>query len=274
MDIAGRTALVTGAAGGLGERLARVLAAEGARVVLSGRNEAALSALAQELGGRALVADLARRDDVHRLASEAGQVDILVNNAGIELTKRYVDMTDDDLDRMVGVNLTAPMLLTRDLLGGMLARGRGHVVFIASMSGKVGVSCNEPYAATKAGLIGLTRSLRAEFRDAPVGFSVISPGFIAATGMWERMDLKAPRMAGEADPRAVIKATVKAIKRDLPDVTVNGAPIRPMLALGTVAPGLVERATWRLGPQGLFEREAARRAGTLCSSASPSGRAR
>src|SRR3954447_8178013 len=255
MDIAGRTALVTGAAGGLGERLARVLAAEGARVVLSGRNEAALSALAQELGGRALVADLARRDDVHRLAREAGEVDILVNNTGIELTKRYVDMTDDDLDRMVAVNLTAPMLLTRDLLGGMLARGRGHVVFIASMSGKVGVSCNEPYAATKAGLIGLTRSLRAEFRDAPVGFSVISPGFIADTGMWQRMGEKAPLLAGEAKPERVVAATIRAIRRDLPDVTVNGAPIRPMLALGAVAPGVFDRISQRVGPSAMFERQ-------------------
>src|SRR3954470_123736 len=246
MDIAGRTALVTGAAGGLGERLARALAAEGARVVLSGRNEAALSALAQELGGRALVADLARRAALHRLAREAGEVDILVNNAGIELTKRYVDMTDDDLDRMVAVNLTAPMLLTRDLLRGMLARGRGHVVFIASMSGKVGVSCNEPYAATKAGLIGLTRSLRAEFRDAPVGFSVVSPGFIAATGMWDRMNERAPLLAGEAKPERVVAAVLRAIRRDLPDVTVNGAPIRPMLALQAAAPGVFDRLSQRV----------------------------
>src|SRR3954471_5039191 len=259
MEIAGRTALVTGAAGGLGERLARVLAAEGARVVLSGRNEAALSALAEELGGRALVADLARRDDVHRLAREAGEVDILVNNAGIELTKRYLDMSDGDLDRMVAVNLTAPMLLTRDLLGGMLARGRGHVVFIASMSGKVGVSCNEPYAATKAGLIGLTRSLRAEFRDAPVGFSVVSPGFIAATGMWNRMDERAPLLAGEAKPERVVAAVLKAIRRDLPDVTVNGAPIRPMLALQAVAPGLFDRISQRVGPSAMFERQAGTR---------------
>src|SRR3954467_13699280 len=145
MEIAGRTALVTGAAGGLGERLARALAAEGARVVLSGRNEEALTKRAQELGAAVVLADLTNRDDVHRLGREAGEIDILVNNAGIELTRRYLDMSDGDLDQMVAINLTAPMLLTRDLLGGMLARGRGHVVFIASMSGKVGVSCNEPY---------------------------------------------------------------------------------------------------------------------------------
>ena len=256
-DLTGRTALITGAAGGLGRHLVAALREEDMRIVVSGRDRAKL----EGLGDETVIADLTNREDVHRLAREAGEVDVLINNAGVELTKRFEDLTDSDVDAMVAINLTAPLLLARDLLGGMLARGRGHVVFIASMSGKVGVSCNEPYAATKAGLIGLTRSLRAEFRDTPVGFSVISPGFIAATGMWERMDLKAPRMAGEADPRAVVKATVKAIKRDLPDVTVNGAPIRPMLALGAVAPGLVERATWRLGPNALFEREAARRAG-------------
>src|SRR4051794_2522950 len=261
MEIAGRTALVTGAAGGLGERLARALAAEGARVVLSGRNEDALRALAQELGGEVVLADLVSRDDVHRLAREAGEVDILVNNAGIELSRRYVDLTDDELDQMVAINLVAPMLLTRDLVGGMLARGRGHVVFIASMSGKVGVSCNEPYAATKAGLIGVTRSLRAEFRDAPVGFSAVSPGFIAATGMWERMNEPAPLLAGEAKPERGGAPALNAIRPAPPGPPVHRAPIRPMLALGTVAPGLVERATWRLGPNALFEREAGRRAG-------------
>ena len=257
-DLAGRTALVTGAAGGLGRRLVKALKCEGMTVLVSGRDG---SKLEDVQGDRAIVADLTRREDVHRLAREAGEVDVLVNNAGIELTKRFTDLTDDDVDGMVAINLVAPLLLTRDVLAGMLERGRGHVVFIASMSGKVGVSCNEPYAATKAGLIGLTRSLRAEFRDAPVGFSVVSPGFIADTGMWQRMDARAPRLAGEADPDAVVAATIKAIRRDLGDVTVNGAPVRPALAASALAPGLVERVLWRFGPQGVFEREAARRAG-------------
>jgi NAD(P)-dependent dehydrogenase (short-subunit alcohol dehydrogenase family) len=256
-DLAGRTALVTGAAGGLGRHLVRALEDEGMQVVVSARDTARL----EGLGARAIAADLVNRDDVHRLAREAGEIDVLVNNAGIELTKRYEDVTDGDLDTMIAINLTAPMLLARDLLPGMRERGRGHVVFIASMSGKVGASCNAPYAATKAGLIGMTRALRAEYRDSPVGFSVISPGFIAGTGMWERTDEAAPRAAGEADPKTVVGATVKAIRRDLGDVTVNGSPVRPLLAASVLVPGIVERATWRLGPNELFEREAARRAG-------------
>jgi short-subunit dehydrogenase len=137
----------------------------------------------------------------------------------------------------------------------MLERGRGHVVFIASMSGKVGVSCNEPYAATKAGLIGLTRSLRAEFRDAPVGFSVVSPGFIAATGMYERSANRAPKLAGEASPEKVAAATIRAIEKDLPDVTVNGTPMGPMLALGQLAPRAFERFARISGVDAWMERE-------------------
>src|SRR3954447_9670369 len=254
-DLAGRTALVTGAAGGLGRHLVRALEDEGMQVVVSARDTARL----EGLGARAVAADLVDRDDVHRLAREAGEIDVLVNNAGIELTKRFTDLTDDDLDTMTAVNLVAPMILSRELLRGMLARGRGHVVFIASMSGKVGASCNAPYAATKSGLIGLTRALRAEYRDAPVGFSVVSPGFIAATGMWNRMDERAPLLAGEAKPERVVAAVLKAIRRDLPDLTVNGAPIRPMLALAAVAPAVFDRISQRVGPSAMFEREAARR---------------
>src|SRR3954447_15181405 len=250
-ELAGRTALVTGAAGGLGRHLVRGLQDAGMQVVVSARDTARL----EGLGARGIAADLTDRDDVHRLAREAGEVDVLVNNAGIELGKRFTDFTDEDFEAMTTVNLVAPMILTRELVRGMLARGRGHVVFIASMSGKVGVSCNEPYAATKAGLIGLTRSLRAEYRDAPVGFSVVSPGFIAATGMWNRMDERAPLLAGEAKPERVVAATIRAIRRDLPDVTVNGTPVGPMLAFGQLAPRTFERFSRRFGVDEWMERE-------------------
>src|SRR3954465_7263315 len=123
--LAGRTALVTGAAGGLGRHLVRALEDEGMRVVVSARDTARL----EGLGARAVAADLTSRDDVHRLAREAGEIDVLVNNAGVELTKRFTDLSDDELDAMTAVNLVAPVILTRELLGGMLARGRGHVVF-------------------------------------------------------------------------------------------------------------------------------------------------
>jgi short-subunit dehydrogenase len=272
--LAGRTALVTGAAGGLGARLSRALAREGMALVLSGRDRTGLEALRDELrsGGAAadvVEADLSRREDVLRVVPDAervhGPVDLLVNNAGIEITKRFTELTDEDVDRATAVNLVAPMLLTRAVLPGMLARGRGHVVTVASMSGKVGVSCNESYSATKAAVIALTRSLRAEFRHAPVGFSAISPGFIADTGMYGRFtrqeDVHASRLAGEVDPERVVDATLDAIRRDRPDVVVNGTPIRPALALDAVAPRVFERMADRFGVHEMFERVAVQRSG-------------
>jgi len=147
MDLAGRTALVTGAGRGA-RRSPRPCAARARR---RGRRQRRNQEALTKLSDRVVVADLALRDDVHRLAREAGDVDVVVHNAGIELNKRFVELTDDELDHMTQVNLLAPMLLTRDLLPGMLERGRGHVVFIASMSGKVGVSCNEPTPPRRRG---------------------------------------------------------------------------------------------------------------------------
>ena len=118
---------------------------------------------------------------------------------------------------MVDVNLTAPLLLTHRLVPGMLERGRGHVVFISSIAGKVGPAFNEPYAATKAGLVGLTQSLRAEYQNAPVGFSVVCPGFIAGDGMYERMleeGHRSNRLMGETSTEKISEAVVRAIRED------------------------------------------------------------
>jgi short-subunit dehydrogenase len=148
----------------------------------------------------------------------------------------------------------------------MLERRRGHVVNIASLSGKVGVSCNVHYAATKAGLIGLTRSLRAEFREEPIGFSAISPGFIAGDGMYARMErehgVRSTMLTRPASPEKVAAKTVKAIKDDLPDVTISGAPIAPALVLSTAAPQLGEKIAGRSGANEVFETVAGRRSGS------------
>ncbi len=195
-DLRGRTALVTGASGGLGAHLARRLAREGMHVALTARRETELAALAEELealGVRsaALPADLSDLAQVDPLLEGAeaalGPLDLLLNNAGMELAGAFTALTRDELTAMVDLNLTAPLLLTHRVLAGMLARRRGHVVFISSLAGKSGPAYDEPYAATKAGLIGLTQSLRAEYRREPVGFSVVCPGFIRGDGMYQRM---------------------------------------------------------------------------------------
>jgi short-subunit dehydrogenase len=267
----GRTALVTGASGGLGTHLARRLAREGMNVAVSGRREDALEAVAAELGelgvkSVAVAADLSDLSATDTLIDSVevalGPIDVLVNNAGVESVGAFTSYTREELTSMVDVNLTAPLLLTHRLTPGMLERGRGHVVFIASMAGKVGPAFNEPYAATKAGLVGLTQSLRAEYLEVPVGFSVVCPGFIAGDGMYARMvedGHHSNRMMGETTPEKVAEAVVRAIREDRAELLESGSPIRPMLALGALAPGLVERVAPRFGVTELFRRVAVSR---------------
>jgi len=267
----GRTALVTGASGGLGTHLARRLAREGMNVAISGRREDALEAIAaelRELGVKAVaipadLSDLSTTDAlIDGVEAALGPIDVLVNNAGVESIGAFTTYTREELTSMVDVNLTAPLLLTHRLTPGMLERGHGHVVFIASMAGKVGPAFSEPYAATKAGLVGLTQSLRAEYLDAPVGFSVVCPGFIAGDGMYARMvedGHHSNRMMGETTTEKVAEAVVRAIREDRAELLESGTPIRPMLALGALAPGLVERVAPRFGITELFRRVAVSR---------------
>lgn len=270
-DLAGRTALLTGASGGLGAHLARRLARERVNVALTARREQELSALARELealGVRstALPADLGDLSQIDPLIERAeaalGPIDLLVNNAGMESVGAFTTLTRAELTAIVDLNLTAPLLLTHSVLPGMLARRRGHVVFISSLGGKIGPAYDEPYAATKAGLIGLNQSLRAEYMHQPVGFSVVCPGFIAGDGMYQRMldeGLKANRIVGETTTEKVVDAVVRAIQRDQPEVIESGAPVRPALALAQLAPRLAERVAPRFGVTELFRRTAVSR---------------
>ena len=163
---------------------------------------------------------------------------------------------------MVDLNLVAPLLLTHRVLPGMLERGRGHVVFISSVAGKLGPAYQAPYAASKAGLIGLTQSLRAQYLDAPVGFSVICPGFVGGDGMYQRMveeGFSSNRLMGATTIDKVAVQVLAAIRRDSPEVIEAGSPLRPVLALGQLAPRLVERGMPRVGATELFRRLAVSR---------------
>lgn len=263
-QLRGRTALVTGASGGLGQHIARRLAQEGMDVALVARRADALQSVArelQQLGVRAepVAADLSDRaavDEVPaRVEQAVGPVDLLVNNAGVEGIAAFTSYTRDELASMVGLNLTAPLLLTHALVAGMLSRGRGHVVFISSVAGKLGPPYNEPYAATKAGLIGLNQSLRLEYADAPVGFTVVCPGFIAGDGMYQRMKEQghgSNRLMGETTVDRIVDRLVDAVRHDRPEVVESGAPIRPILALGQIAPRLVERTAPYFGVKRIF----------------------
>jgi short-subunit dehydrogenase len=265
-ELRDRNALVTGGSGGIGAHVARALARAGTNVVVSGRREDALAAVVEELRGLGVradgvVADLYDRAQadvlVERSEAALGPLDVLVNNAGVELASAFTRCTSEELTSMVDLNLVAPLLLTRRALPGMLERGRGHVVFIASMAGKIGAPYEACYVATKAGLVGLTQSLRAEYARAPVGFSVVCPGFVAGDGMYQRMleeGFSSNLLIGSTTMAKVVDGVLDAIRRDRPELIEAGRPMRPALALAALAPRLAERLAARIGLTELFRR--------------------
>ena len=183
-DLAGTTALVTGATGGLGGAIARALHAQGARVALSGTRRDALDALAAELGGDCpvLPCDLGDRAQVEALAGAAeaalGSLDILVNNAGITRDGLAVRMKDEDWDKVLQVNLTSGFALARAALRGMMKRRRGRIIGITSVVGVTGNAGQSNYAAAKAGMIGMSKALAAEVASRGITVNCIAPGFI------------------------------------------------------------------------------------------------
>jgi short-subunit dehydrogenase len=264
-DLRGRVALLTGASGGLGHHIASEMVGQGARLVVSGRNEQALVRLRDELSARGgqvqmITGDLADADAVsdlvERTESEVGPVDILINNAGVEFAASFTGSKLEDLNAVVAINLLAPMWLIHRVLPGMLERNQGHVVNVASLAGKIGPPFAAPYAAAKAGLIALTQSLRQELAGSSVSCSVICPGFVARDGMFARFDIKAPAALGAARPESVAEAVVRAIHRDLPEVLVNPRPVKPVLALAIVAPRQAERVFRATGAGKTFQRMA------------------
>ena len=183
-DLSGQNALVTGASGGIGGAIARALHGQGAAVALAGTREAALNALAVELGERAhiLTADLSQPDEPERLVKEAeaalGQVDILVNNAGITRDGLAMRMRDEDWQAVLEVNLTAGFRLIRAALRGMLRRRHGRIVSVTSVVGVAGNPGQANYAASKAALIGMSKSIAAEVASRGITVNCIAPGLI------------------------------------------------------------------------------------------------
>jgi len=184
-DLKGKGALVTGASGGIGGAIARALHAQGANVAISGTNKEKLDALAADLGSRVFVfpCDLRDRVAVAKLGEEAekvlGQVDILVNNAGITHDNLFMRMKDEEWDDVIAVNLTSVFILIRYILRNMMRRRYGRIVNIASISGVLGNPGQPNYAASKAGLVGMTKSLAREVSSRGITANCIAPGFIS-----------------------------------------------------------------------------------------------
>ncbi len=240
LDLSNATALVTGATGGIGGAIARALRDQGARLMVSGRRPDALHSLAGELGATAVVADLAERDDVARLGREAVSlgVDVYVANAALPATGLLLELTAEAVDRMLEVNLRAPIALAHTLAPGLVARGRGHMVFISSLSGKVANPASSMYSATKFGLRGFALSLREDLRQHGVGVSVVAPGFIRDAGMFAKSGLRLPPGVGTRTPEQVAAAVIGAVEHNRAEVDVAPLPLRAGAAFASVAPGI------------------------------------
>jgi uncharacterized protein len=241
------TALVTGASGGIGQAIARALAARGAQVLLTGRRADVLEPLAQELRGRALAIDLAERDAVQRLVEQAGEVELLIANAALPATGMLDDFTVTEVDRALDVNLRAPIVLAQLLGAQMARRGHGHIVFISSLSGKAASPRGSLYSATKFGMRGFALALREDLKPAGVGVSTIFPGFIRDAGMWVNAGARLPAGVGTRSPQDVAAGVVRAIERDKAEVDVAPLTLRVGAAIAGLAPELSARVSERLG---------------------------
>jgi 3-oxoacyl-[acyl-carrier protein] reductase len=219
-DLNGRTALITGASGGIGSAIARALHAQGAAVVLSGTRREALDSLTNELGARAFsaVCDLHDSTSVESLPRTVediagSNIDILVNNAGITRDNLFLRMKDQEWDEVMLVDLTATFRLCRGVLRGMMKKRWGRIITITSIVGATGNPGQGNYAAAKAGLTGMTKSLAAEVASRNITVNCVAPGFIA-TAMTEGLDdsqktallsrIPAGRMGVPADVAAAV----------------------------------------------------------------------
>lgn len=267
----GRTALVTGASRGIGALIARRLAAEGNHVVLTGRTETDLRAVADDIratGGEASVrpADLTRPGATEALVDaverEHGGIDLLVNNAGGDPLREFDTMTLADNLRILQLNLVAPVALTHAALPGMLLRQRGHVVNISAMAGRVSFPFTEAYAAAKDGLIGFSRVLRSDYRARGIGASVLILGAIRGAGQGQRMldeaGLAAPRFMASAD--TVADAVVRVVAKDRAELVIMPGPGRLVRAVMDYFPGLGPAMNDALGARTSMQQVLERRA--------------
>lgn len=252
--IDGKLALITGAALGIGRALALELAGHGTDLLLVDVNAddlAETAAAARRRGVRveAWVADLARADEVHRVASMVhdhfGRLDILINNAGVAYYGTMHEMAEDQWRKVLAVNLLAPMQLTHELLSCLFVPDEAHVLNMCSIAGLVGVARLAAYNTTKFALVGFSESMRAEYGPRGLGVTALCPGLVR-TGIFESAmiggDKKAPRLPKwiTASPEAVARRAVRAIRKNQGLVVVT-VTARLLWWVKRLAPGLIDR---------------------------------
>jgi short-subunit dehydrogenase len=243
------SALVTGASGGLGAAIARCLAAEGVKVVVTGRRHDPLERLARETGATPVVCDLADRADLTDLLARAGQVDVLVSNAALPASGTVDDFSVEQIDRAIDVNLRSPVLLARAAAAGMVSRGHGQIVVVSSMGAKVISPQLALYAATKSGLRAFALGLREDLRPRGVGVTVILPGPIRDAGMWADTGVTARRGLGTRSATDVAAAVVRAVRHNPPEITVAPLALRGAAALCALRPGWFAALARQMGAE-------------------------
>lgn len=241
--------LLTGATGGIGAEIARALDERGARVILSGRKAESLAALKAELGGRpdVMTADLGAPEGTLTLVAEAGRVDVLVANAALPGTGDLESFSAEQIDRVVTVNLRAPIQLARALLPGMRERGRGHIVLISSISGKIASPHSSIYCATKFGLRGFGFALHEELRGAGIGVTTVFPGFVRDAGMFVDSGAKLMPGMGTSSPREVAEGVIKGIEKNRAEIDVAPIAMRSGARIFTAAPSVGAALSRALG---------------------------
>ncbi|MBD2693910.1 SDR family NAD(P)-dependent oxidoreductase [Anabaena catenula] len=229
-SISGKTVLLTGATGGIGLYIARALAQEKATILAVSRSPEKLKQICNEvdqLGGRCVsfCFDISKVTELGILLDQiyeiTEKIDIIINNAAIEKYRPFQNYTLEDIQSILTTNLITGMELTRLILPKMIAQNSGHIVNIASGSGKKGAPYNSIYSASKAGLIMWTDAVRQELADSNIGISVVCPGY-TNTGMFHAFGLSAPRLARVSEPTEVAIAVIKAIKHNQPEVMLDG----------------------------------------------------
>jgi uncharacterized protein len=247
MSVIEGNVLLTGASGGIGAAIARAFQGRASSLILSGRRTDVLEPLARETGGRAIACDLSQRDQVDRLIREAGAVDVLVANAALPASGVLTELSQSEIDRMLEVNLRAPIALAHGLAAQMVERRGGHMVFISSLSGKVAGPASSLYSATKFGLRGFALALREDLRHHGVGVSVVLPGFIREAGMFADAGVSLPFGVGTRSPEEVAAAVIDVIERDRAESSVAPIGLRLGASIASVVPGVAATVSRRLG---------------------------
>jgi short-subunit dehydrogenase len=244
MKLDHKTVLLTGATGGIGRAIATALAARGASLILSSRKQTELEQLATSMPGtrhRVIASDLAEEGAALKLLEAAGDIDVLVANAALPGSGRLESFSHAEIDRLMRVNLDAPIRMTRDLMPVFLQRNSGHFVYVSSISGRVSTPRASLYAATKFGLRGFAFCLREDLHDKNIGVSVVTPGAIRDAGMYAQSGAPAPPGIGTSSPEQVGDGVVEAIERNRREVTVAPARQRLISVFAANAPELAGR---------------------------------